>query len=51
MISLDDLKIIMSDLIRCPRTGNEQYKAAYIDGVLDFFNKLKNKMPEEKKDN
>jgi hypothetical protein len=36
---VEDLKIIMSDLIREPRINDEKYKSAYIDGILDFFNK------------
>ena len=46
-MKIDDLKIIMSDLIRQPRIADEKYKSAYIDGVLDFFGKLKDKIEKE----
>jgi len=39
-MKIEALKIIMSDLVRSPRIQDEKYKAAYIDGVLDFFNKV-----------
>ena len=42
-ITLEELKAIMGDLIASPRIADEKYKSAYIDGVLDFFNKLKGK--------
>jgi len=37
----------MSDLIREPRISDEKYKSAYVDGLLDFFNKAKNKLESE----
>lgn len=43
-MKIDDLKIIMSDLIREPKIQDEKYKHAYVDGVLDFFNKVKAKL-------
>lgn len=46
-MNIDDLKIIMSDLIREPRIKDEHYKHAYIDGVLDFFNKAKNLIEQQ----
>lgn len=45
-ISLEELKTIMGDLISEPRIADEKYKSAYVDGVLDFFSRLKSK--EEK---
>lgn len=43
-IKLDDLKIIMSDLIQSPKIQDKKYKSAYIDGILDFFNKVREKL-------
>ena len=40
----EDLKIIMSDLISHPRIEDMKYKSAYIDGVLDFFNRVSKKL-------
>ena len=46
-MKVDDLKIIMADLIRQPRISDEKYKSAYVDGVLDFFNKARVKLEQE----
>jgi hypothetical protein len=46
-LTLSELKIIMSDLIREPRIKDEGYKHAYIDGVLDMFNRIKDKVKED----
>jgi len=42
-MKLSDLKEIMADLIRDPKIGDMNYRHAYIDGVLDMFNKVKEK--------
>jgi len=46
-LTLSELKIIMSDLIREPRIKDFNYKSAYVDGVLDFFNQVKDKVKED----
>jgi hypothetical protein len=46
-LTLSELKIIMSDLIREPRIKDPSYKSAYVDGVLDFFNRVKDKVKED----
>ena len=46
-MKIEDLKIIMSDLIQSPKIQDEKYKSAYIDGILDFFNKAKQKLESE----
>jgi hypothetical protein len=46
-LTLSELKIIMSDLIREPRIKDFNYKSAYIDGVLDMFNRIKDKVKED----
>ena len=46
-LTLSELKIIMSDLIREPRIKDFNYKSAYIDGVLDMFNSIKAKINKE----
>lgn len=43
----NDLKIIMRDLTREPRISDDKCKFAYVDGILDFFNKVKLKLEEE----
>lgn len=45
-MTINDAKIIMSELITNPKIHDEKYKSAYIDGVLDFFNKIKAKLEE-----
>ena len=43
-IKKEYLKIAMVDLIRNPKIQDEKYKSAYIDGVLDLFNKIKDEV-------
>ena len=37
----DQAKSIMNGLIKTPRIGDINYKSAYIDGVLDMYNKIR----------
>ena len=47
MLTLEKLKIILSNLITAPHINNENYKSAYINGVLDLFNKIKDILERE----
>jgi len=47
-MKIEELKIMMSDLIREPRIEDVKYKFAYIDGVLDMFNKVQKALEESR---
>lgn len=43
-IKLVDLQDILVNLGKEGKKGDDKYRSAYMDGVLDFFNAMKNKI-------
>lgn len=47
VLNMDKIKGLAMDLIRNPHIKDDNYKSAYIEGVLDLFNCMKELLDKE----